>query len=140
MTTPSPPMPVQDPLSDFFWEGAAQGQLLIQRCQQCGTYIHLPRPICRNCQSFDLQPEPVSGRGTLYSYTVTYKAFHPAFVDQVPYVLASVVMDEQHDLRVLSNLVDVPLDAIHIGMPVQVAFRQLAPELTVPVFVAAEEG
>jgi uncharacterized OB-fold protein len=134
MQQPAPPTPVSDPLSDFFWDGARQGRLLIQRCQRCGTYIHLPRPVCRSCRSFDLAPEEVSGRGTVYSFTETHKAFHPFFVDRVPYLLASVELEEQVGLRLLTNLVGVAEPDARIGMDVQVEFEWLSPEVAIPVF------
>ncbi|MCU1346922.1 MAG: hypothetical protein JWL70_3188 [Acidimicrobiia bacterium] len=133
----SPPKAVPDALTSPFWEGANKGQLLIQRCQKCGTYIHLPRPVCSNCLSFDLAPEAVSGRGTLYSFTITYKAFHPFFVDKVPYVLAVVELAEQTNLRVLSNLVGVDEADIRIGMDLMVDFQELEPGYSVPIFKAA---
>jgi uncharacterized OB-fold protein len=136
---PSPPMPFADPLSDFFWNGARQGQLLIQRCQACGTFIHLPRPVCRACRSFDLAPEEVSGRGTLYSFSETHKPFHPFFVDRVPYLLAVIELEEQADLRILSNLVGIAEPDVHMGMGVRVDFEWLSPELTIPVFRPAVE-
>jgi len=132
---PSGPPPVaSDPLTDFFWAGARDGRLLIQRCQACGTYIHLPRPVCRACRSFDLAPEPVSGRGTVYSFTETHRPFHPFFVDRVPYLLAAVQLDEQPGLRVLSNLVGVDGPDARIGMDVEVDFARLSDDLAVPVF------
>jgi uncharacterized OB-fold protein len=142
MDAPAPPVPARDPLCDFYWDGAREQRLMIQRCDACGTYIHLPRPICRNCLSFDLSPADVSGRGVLYSFTVTYKAFHPYFVDKVPYVLASVELVEQPGLLVLTNVVGPALAAIaltdvHIGMDLQVAFAPLGPEHMLPVFVPA---
>jgi uncharacterized OB-fold protein len=114
--------------------------LLILRCQNCGTYIHLPRPVCRVCHSFDLTPGEVSGRGTLYSYTVTYKPFHPFFVDRVPYVVAVVELAEQAGLRIVSNLVGIDEGAIEFGMPLQVDFEELDTELTLPVFRPAPEA
>jgi uncharacterized OB-fold protein len=90
--------------------------------------------VCRNCQSFDLAPDQVSGRGTLYSFTETHKAFHPFFVDRVPYLLASVELEEQRGLRVLSNLVGVPEPDIWIGMALCVDFEWLSPDLAIPVF------
>jgi uncharacterized protein len=136
----SPPLPPGDPLNAFFWEGAAAGRLLIQQCTKCGTYIHIPRPICRNCQSFDLAPAEVSGKATLYSYTVTHKAFHPFFVDRVPYIVATVELVEQPKLHLLTNLVDVEERDITFGMALEVGFEQLSPELTIPVFHPASAG
>ena len=71
MDQPLPPALPDDPLTAFFWEGARDRELQIQRCQRCGTYIHLPRPVCRNCHSFDLAGERGVGAGTLYSFTET---------------------------------------------------------------------
>jgi uncharacterized OB-fold protein len=146
MAQPGPPpvasdgLTASDPLTDFFWAGAREGRLMIQRCQACGTYIHLPRPVCRACRSFDLAPEQVSGRGTVYTFTETHRPFHPFFVDRVPYLLAAVELEEQAGLRVLSNLVgmDEPAGRLdggpRIGMAVEVDFEWLSDDLAVPVF------
>jgi uncharacterized protein len=133
-----PPALPNDPMTDFFWEAARNGELHIQRCQACGTYIHQPRPICRNCQSFDLAGEKVSGRGVIYSFTQTFRAFHPFFVDRVPYVLATIALVEQPGLHIVSNIVGVAADQVdelvRIGMDVQVEFEQLAEGYMLPVF------
>ena len=136
MATALPPGLPNDPLTTFFWEGARKHELHIQRCQSCGTYIHLPRPVCRNCQSFDLRGEKVSGLGPLYSYTETFKPFHPFFVDRSPYILATIALNEQPVLHLLSNLVDIQNADIKIGMPVQVTFEELDTNYVIPVFTA----
>jgi uncharacterized OB-fold protein len=137
MSVAAPPAVPDDPLTNFFWEGAHAGELRIQRCQTCGTYIHLPRPVCRNCRGFDLAGEPVSGRATLYSYTVTHKPFHPFYVDRVPYTVATVELAEQAGLQLLTRLVDIDDSRIEIGMALQVTFERLSADLTIPVFTAA---
>lgn len=134
MNQPAPPPLPTDPLTAFFWEGARAGELRIQRCQSCGTYIHLPRPICRHCQSFDLAAEKVSGRATLYSFTETHRAFHPFFVDRVPYLLATVELVEQPHLHLLSNLVGIAEADVRFGMDLVVDFEELSPAITIPVF------
>jgi uncharacterized OB-fold protein len=126
------PLPDPDSLGAFFWEGAREGRLLIQRCSGCGTFIHYPRPVCRVCLSRDLAPQPVSGRGTVYSHTVMMQAFHPFFEDRVPYVLATVELVEQEGLRVMTNIVGCEPDHVRVGMPVEVTFEQLTADLTVP--------
>ena len=128
------PAVARDPLTDFFWQGARDGRLLIQRCERCQMFIHLPRPVCRFCGSFDLAPAEVSGRGRIYSYTETHKAFHPFFVDRIPYLVAVVELDEQADLRVLSNLVGVREGDVRFGMDVVADFVWLSPDLAIPVF------
>jgi uncharacterized OB-fold protein len=136
----APPGIPNDPLTAFFWEGARAGELRIQRCQACGTYIHLPRPVCRSCRSFDLAGEAVSGKATLYSYTVTHKPFHPFFVDRVPYTVATVELAEQPQLHLVTQLVGMAPDAIAIGMPLTVAFEQYSDEVVIPVFTAEEQS
>ncbi len=128
------PLPAHDSLGSFYWRGAAEGVLLIQRCSACGLYIHYPRPVCRACLSRELSPTPVSGQGTLHSFTVMMQVFHPFFTDRLPYVVASVELPEQERLRVLANVVDCPVEEVRVGMPVEVTFRQLTPELTIPQF------
>jgi uncharacterized OB-fold protein len=135
-SAPSPPPPTVNPseLTAPFWDAVRAGALAIQRCQGCQTYIHLPRPVCRVCGSFDLRFEPVSGRGVLYSFTSTHKAFHPFFADRVPYLLATVELEEQPGLMFLTNLVGVDYEGARIGMSVAVEFSALTPELVLPVF------
>ncbi len=133
-TSVMPPMPVTNPLTEFFWEGARAHKLMILRCQSCGYFVHYPRPICERCLSEELAPEQVSGSATLYSYTITMKAWHPFWVDKVPYVLASVELPEQPDLKMLTNIVDCEHDAVEVGMALEVTFREVAAGLTLPLF------
>ena len=133
-----PPIPEPDKLTEFFWEGVANHQLLILHCGNCGTYIHYPRPICHQCLSMtDLAPKQMSGRGTIYSHTTTVQAFHPYFVDKVPYNLIVVALEEDENIRITSNMVDIDNDDIRIGMPVVVTFQEVAPGLTLPLFKLA---
>jgi uncharacterized protein len=132
----SPPVPVPDRLTQFFWDGIAVGELRILRCQDCGHYIHYPRPICNRCQSTDLAPEQVSGLATLYSYTWATQAFHPYYADKLPYCIAVVELIEQPGLRLTTNIVDTPREDLAIGMSLRVEFREVAPELILPVFAA----
>jgi uncharacterized OB-fold protein len=130
----TPPVPVPTGITQFFWDGINEHRLLILRCQVCAQFIHYPRIVCNRCQSTDLAPEQVSGRGTLYSYTVVMQAFHPYFVDKIPYVLAVVQLEEDPDLRLTTNIIECPEHRLEIGMSVEVAFRQVAPGLTLPLF------
>jgi uncharacterized OB-fold protein len=133
-TVAKPIMPVPDKVSAFFWEGARQGRLLILRCDDCGYYVHWPRPICKRCQSFSLSPAEVSGQGSVYSYTVGMKAFHPWFENRVPYILAVVELEEQRHLKLVTNLVDCDEDDVSVGMKVSVVFEQINDELVLPMF------
>jgi uncharacterized protein len=131
------PLPVRDPITAFFWDGLREHRLLIQRCEDCGFYIHYPREVCRNCFSTNLAPSEVSGRANLYSWTICAQPFHPFFVDRVPYTLATVTLVEQESLQFLTNVVGVAEADLAIGLPLQVVFEDLTPELTVPWFEPA---
>src|SRR5262245_57818986 len=122
-----PPVPVPSDLTRFFWEGVAEGRLRFLRCPACGHYIPYPRTVCNRCLSEDLAPEDVSGKGRLYSYTVVTQAFHPWFVDRLPYTLAVIELDEEPGLRMTSNMVDCPEEKLHIDLPVEVVFTEVAP-------------
>ena len=131
---PAPPLPVPNPLTQFFWDGIERGELWIQRCQRCGHYIHYPRPACRFCRSSDLAGEKVSGRATLYTWTIVMQPFHPFFVDKVPFILATVELAEQPGLMVLTHLVDCAEEELRAGMPLAVDVRPVGPGLSLPLF------
>jgi uncharacterized protein len=114
-----------------FWTGGRDGDLRIVRCNDCGYYIHPPSPRCPQCLSDDVAPHAVSGRGSVYTFTVNQRAWSPGL--EVPYVIAIVALDEQADLRLMTNIVGCPADEVAIGMPVQVEFREQG-EAYVPVF------
>ena len=117
-----------------FWTGGADGQLLIQKCQACGRWNHPPGAVCVTCGG-ELVPKPVSGRGSVFTYTVNRHPFNPSV--PVPYVIAIVELEEQAGLRFTTNVIECELDDIHIGMDVTVAFEP-AGEAWVPVFKPAK--
>ena len=114
-----------------FWTGGRDGEVRIVRCNDCGYYIHPPSPRCPQCLSDDVAPHAVSGRGSVYTFTVNQRAWSPGL--EVPYVIAIVALDEQADLRLMTNIVGCAADEVAIGMPVQVEFR-VQGEAYVPVF------
>jgi uncharacterized protein len=106
-----------------FWQGGREGRLVVLRCQDCGYYLHPPIPVCPRDQSKHLVPEPVSGRGRVATYTVNHHPWLPGF--DPPYVVALVELAEQPGLRLTTNLVNCPPDAVAIGQTVQVVFRHV---------------
>ena len=106
----------------FFWRAGSTGVLRFMRCQQCGYYIHPPLPICRVCKSRDVQDEPVSGRGTVLTYTVNRQVWEPGL--EAPYVIAIVELADQRGLRLTTNIVNCRLEDVRIGMAARVVFEQ----------------
>jgi uncharacterized OB-fold protein len=127
-------MPLPDASTQFFWDGVSKDELWMLKCQNCGHYIHFPKPICRFCRSANLAPERVSGRATLYSWTIAMQPFHPFFVDRIPYTIATVELIEQPGLMMVSNIVDCAEDDLAGNMRLEVVFRQVGEELKLPLF------
>jgi uncharacterized protein len=128
------PRPDPDKLTEPFWKGSLEHRLLIQRCQACGHYIHWPRPVCRFCLGTELAPEEVSGRATLYSYTLVNQAFHPYYLDKLPYLLATVELVEQPKLMFFTRLTECTEDTIKIGGEMEVTYEEAGPDLTFALF------
>jgi uncharacterized OB-fold protein len=115
-----------------FWDAAREGRFLIARCGSCGKAHHYPRPFCPFCWSEDVSWEDASGQATLYTYSTVYTNDLPPFSERLPYIAAVVDLDEGP--RVMTNIVDCDPSELRIGMPLRVAFRELTPEVTAPVF------
>ena len=122
-TADARPLPLPDDVTEFFWEGAKAGQLLMQRCRACSKFQFPPDVVCIHCQSLQLEAAPVSGKATLYSYSVVDRAFNAGFVDSLPYVLGLIELDEQPGLRMVTNVVDAVADEIRVGMALEVTFE-----------------
>lgn len=131
MTEYNKPLPAVTPEAKEFWEGCNRHELLIQRCKECGTYRHYPRPMCPNCHSLNVEWAKVSGRGKVYSFTVIHHPSHPAFLD-VPY--AVVIVELEEGVRMVGDVVDSRPEEIYIGMPVEVFFDDVTEEVTLPRF------
>jgi uncharacterized OB-fold protein len=134
--SPPKPVPVPDDESRPFWEAAASHVLCIQRCENCGWYSYPPVMICPNCLSPGraFRFVPVSGRGTVKTWTVMRDAFLPGFKDDVPYVVVDVTLEEQAGLDLVGRLVDGPDAPLRLGAAVEVVFEEPADGVAVPAF------
>lgn len=131
------PLPVPDDVSRFYWEGARDGRLLLQRCLRCSKLQYPPDVACVHCQAVELEPAEVGGRGRLWSYTTVERVFHAGFADAVPYVVALIELEEQDGLRLLTNIVDASPDDLQVGMAVEVTFEDRG-EIVLPQFRPAQ--
>ena len=132
--TPAPrpkrPRPALTQDNRFFFDGAKEHKLLIQRCAACGTLRHPPRPACGTCRSFEWDTLTASGRGTVYSFVVNHYPQVPAF--DYPLVVALIELAE--GTRLVANVADISPETIAIGMPVEATFVAFDDDLTLPVF------
>lgn len=123
-------MPTTEELSGFFWTSGRDGLLRFLGCDACGYLIHPPVEYCPVCQGRATSPTAVSGRGTLYSFTVNHQPWDG--VGDI-YVIGLVELEEQSDVRLLTNVVDIDPADLRVGMPVEVVFEDHDP-VFLPVF------
>jgi uncharacterized OB-fold protein len=126
------PLPRIDEESRGYWEALARHELYFQRCRDCGTQRLYPRALCPACLSSSTEWVRASGRGSVYSFTVTHQNQSPGFRDELPYVLALVELDEGP--RLMTNVVGCAPDAVRIGMRVEVVYDDVAPDVTLAKF------
>jgi uncharacterized OB-fold protein len=119
-----------------FWTGGSEGALLIQRCRECRLWVHPPEHACPACGG-EMAPEPVSGEGTVFTYTVNMHQFHPDVPP--PNMIAIVTLSEQEDLRIPTGIVACEPADLRCGLPVRVLFERHG-EIYYPLFEPAGSG
>ena len=113
-----------------FWQGCRAGELRYQRCESCGLANFPPTEHCRQCLSPDVGWTTSEGLGEIYSWTLVHRPVSPEF--EPPYAPAIITLDEGYQM--LTNVVGVAPEELAIGMRVQVQFREVGPDLTLPYF------
>ncbi|MDO8389877.1 MAG: Zn-ribbon domain-containing OB-fold protein [Actinomycetota bacterium] len=114
-----------------FWDACAQGRLLLPRCDDCHQYIWYPRLFCPHCASSNVRYTEVSGRGSVYSFTIVRKGSGP-YKEHAPYVIAYVELAEGP--RIMTNVVGMAADDVHVGMAVRVVFEPAGDTDAIPRF------
>jgi 3-oxo-4,17-pregnadiene-20-carboxyl-CoA hydratase alpha subunit len=127
---PLRPRPALTQDNAFWFEGARQHRLLIQRCTRCGTLRHPPRPMCSECRSYEWDVVDATGRGTVYSFVVNHYPQLPAF----DYPLSLGLIELEEGTRLVANIIGVEPDDIRVGMPVEVEWVDHDPDLSLPAF------
>jgi len=107
---------------------------VVQRCTACGHRRHPPGPVCPVCRSSESEWAPVSGTGTVYTFSVVRQAFIGSLADRLPYVVAVVELDGAPGIRLVTNVVDVDAEDVTVGMAVDVVWEDMGPELALPRF------
>ncbi len=125
-------LPFIQPALEPYWAGALRGQLLLQRCQSCGTYRHPASDICPQCLASEHAWAAVSGRGTVYSFVIVRQALDRVWEADVPYCVAIVALEEGP--HVLSNITGVAMENVAVGLAVHVYFDQVSDTVALPKF------
>ena len=88
--------------------------------------------MCASCGSDAWEWVESSGRGEVYSWTITHQATLPNFAEDVPY--AVVVVELEEGVRMVSSVRGIALEDLSLGLPVRVEFEQISDDMAVPVF------
>ena len=129
---PTKPVPQVGPDMAPFFEAARRHELVAQQCSRCRTLRFPARAICSTCLGRNATWVRMSGRGAVFSFAIMHQANHPGFAAEVPYAVVVIELDE--GVRMLSNLVGCPTRDVRIGLPVEVVFDEVTPEVTLPKF------
>ena len=94
ISKPSKPVVQESELSHAYWQNAKEGRFVVQSCSKCGLKRHYPRFLCSSCLSDTFSWENIELKGSIHSWTVCHHAFHPGFIEELPYCLVTVDMSE----------------------------------------------
>lgn len=114
-------LPTPGPLTEGFWAAAREHRLVVQRCDACGLLRHYPQPMCASCTSMAWTWTEVSGGGTVYTFTVTHHVFDRRWAERVPYVVATIELDE--GVRMVTDLPTSDVERVAIGRRVECCFE-----------------
>jgi uncharacterized OB-fold protein len=139
MTQPTPrPLPEQampDELDAPFWEACNRSEFVLHRCTICDRH-YWPASCCVDHGGRSMEWVPATGRGVVETSTVFHRQYHPAF--PVPYNVVVVRLEEGPYFH--STVVECDLEALEVGMAVEVTFDEIAPGVRLPVFVPADRA
>lgn len=113
MDAPSKPRPLPTPTSQPFWDALDEDRVVLQHCSDCGGWVFYPRSRCSHCLSDRLVWEEVSGAATVFTFSVARQATFPAFVDDVPQIIAVVELPE--GVHMTTTIVGAHPEEVSIG-------------------------
>ena len=126
-------LPKVNSIDRDFWQGAAQGKLLLQKCKKCSHLQFFPRATCTDCFSMDLDWVQASGRGTVHSFTLVRVPRNPAFKEDVPIYYVDIILEE--GVLMQSRILGKDKEKVKIGSPVKVFFQETQDlDIKLPVF------
>ncbi len=131
------PLPFPTADTQPFWDSVKQHAMQLPFCKSCNEFFYYPRAFCPKDFNWDIEYRPVSGKGTVYAFSICYRGQAEGWWDKAPYTVVTVQLDEGP--RMISNLINVEHDPanIKVGMPVKVTYSDVTAEMTLPHFEPA---
>jgi len=133
---PGRPLPEITPLTEPFWSALRDRRLAVQRCDGCGTLRFPPEAGCYQCGSLEATWTPLSGRATLWSWTVAHPPLLPFFAERAPWPVAVVQLEEGP--RMVTNVAGVPAESYAPGLALVADFEDVGEDVTLVVFRPAD--
>ena len=121
--------------AEAFWSATERRELVLPWCTSCEQAFWYPRPVCPRCLQPDVEWRTASGHGEVYAVSVMHRPAHPGMAGRVPYTVALVDLDE--GVRLLTNVVGIDADEVHVGMEVAVTWEPMSDGRNLPVFAPA---
>ena len=138
MDAATPPQPLIDVDSQGFWNALDEGKFAMQRCSECRRFQHPPAERCKGCGA-TVTYEELAGTGEIFSFIVVRHPTVPGYLEDLPYVVALVELDDQPGLRFSAQIAGVEPSDVSIGQRVRVELVELpGGDKTVPVFELSE--
>jgi uncharacterized OB-fold protein len=104
------------------------GAIAVQQCAACLVLQHPPEEICHRCGGMTFETRVLAPTGTVHSYTIAHHSVNPRLDGAVPYAVVLVALEEAPEVRVVGNLLDVPVEEVAIGMPVTATWEEFTSE------------
>lgn len=128
------PLPNPSPESQRFWQELKAHELWLPYCRPCEAFYWYPRDFCPTCGSRDVEWRRSAGRGRIHTFAIQYRAWHPGWADETPYITALIDLDE--GVRIFSNLIGVEPHPklISCDTPVEAVFDDVTDDVTLLKF------
>lgn len=117
------PVPRNDDLDEPYWSALKEHRLLVQKCDDCGTFQWGPEWICHHCLTDSVSWVDLDARGTIYSWERVWHPVSPALASATPYVIVLVDMVGAPGVRMIGNLLGDPTCEVQIGAEVVGVFE-----------------
>ena len=132
---PQKSLPKINKVDQPYWEGAAAGKLLLQKCKSCGKVQFFPRVACVDCFG-EMDWIEAKGTGKIHTFTLVRVPRNPAFKEDVPIYYINVILDEGVIME--SRLVGNAKERVKMGDRVKVVFQETHdPKIKLPCFELA---
>ena len=133
------PMPTEDSVNQAMliaWR--TQGQLLLQRCDNCGAVIFFPRKRCPSCWSASLANRASVGVGSIVTFSIVHRGVDEAFRLQGQQVVLAVVKTDDGP-QIITRIVGCDPAEVEIDQRVQLYAGNDRAAYPLPVYSIAKK-